>query len=215
MPDAALLELIDVSKRFPLGAGVFTRPTAWVQAVSGVSFKIGRGESFGLVGESGCGKTTVGRLVLRLIEPTGGRIRFDGREILMLEPNAFSRLRRRMQIIFQDPYSSLDPVCGWKRSSPNRSLPIENRPPEASAAAPPKPFSGRWGCAHPIWTNIRTSSRAASASASALRAPCASAPSSSSPTSRSAPWMCRFSPGHQPAPGPAGGVRSLLPLHLA
>ncbi len=109
MAEAPLLELTAVSKQFPLGGGIFGRPTTWVKAVSGVSFTVRRGESFGLVGESGCGKTTVGRLILRLSEPTGGSIRFDGRDILSLDRAAFDRLRRRMQIIFQDPYSSLDP----------------------------------------------------------------------------------------------------------
>ena len=109
MSEAPLLEVIDLSKHFPIGGGLFARPTAWVRAVSGVSFSVRRKERFGLVGESGCGKTTVGRLILRLLEPTRGRIVFDGQDIMALEPAALARLRRRMQIIFQDPYSSLDP----------------------------------------------------------------------------------------------------------
>jgi oligopeptide/dipeptide ABC transporter ATP-binding protein len=109
MPEAPLLQVTDLVKHFPLGGGVLARPHAWVQAVNGVSFTVGRGESFGLVGESGCGKTTVGRMVLRLIEPTDGRIEFDGQDILQLSRREFAGMRRRMQIIFQDPYSSLDP----------------------------------------------------------------------------------------------------------
>jgi oligopeptide transport system ATP-binding protein len=109
MPETALLELTEVVKRFPLGGGLVSKPKAWLQAVSGVSFSVRRGESFGLVGESGCGKTTIGRMVLRLIEPTAGRIEFDGQDIAHLPPKDWARLRRRMQIIFQDPYSSLDP----------------------------------------------------------------------------------------------------------
>ncbi len=109
MPEAPLLQVTDLVKHFPLGGGVLARPHAWVQAVNGVSFTVGRGESFGLVGESGCGKTTVGRMVLRLIEPTDGRIEFDGLDILRMSHREFTGMRRRMQIIFQDPYSSLDP----------------------------------------------------------------------------------------------------------
>jgi len=109
MAEAPLLQVTELVKHFPLGSGILARPRAWVQAVSDVSFAVRRGESFGLVGESGCGKTTIGRMVLRLIEPTSGRIEFDGQDIRHLNRKAFGRLRRRMQIIFQDPYSSLDP----------------------------------------------------------------------------------------------------------
>ncbi len=109
MPEIPLLEVIDIAKHFPLGGGVFSRPSAWIKAVSGVSFAVRRGERFGLVGESGCGKTTVGRMILRLMEPNRGRIEFDGQDILTLDRAAMGPFRRRMQIIFQDPYSSLDP----------------------------------------------------------------------------------------------------------
>ena len=109
MPDGPLLNIVDLVKHFPLGGGIFAKPNGWVKAVDGVSFAVLRGESFGLVGESGCGKTTLGRLILRLLEPTAGRIEFEGQDILPLSPDQFMPLRRRMQIIFQDPYSSLDP----------------------------------------------------------------------------------------------------------
>ena len=89
--------------------GVLQRTVAQVQAVDDVSFDIRRGETLGLVGESGCGKTTVGRLLLRLIDPTSGTIRFDGEDITRLKGADLKRYRRRMQIIFQDPYASLDP----------------------------------------------------------------------------------------------------------
>ncbi len=104
-----LLVVKDLVKHFPLGGGMLGRPQGWVRAVDGVSFAVGRGESFGLVGESGCGKTTLGRLILRLIEPTGGELVFDGKPYADLSRKQLRPLRRRMQMIFQDPYSSLDP----------------------------------------------------------------------------------------------------------
>lgn len=104
-----LVEVKDLKKYFPLRGGMFRRPTKFVHAVDGVSFSINRGETFGLVGESGCGKTTLGKCMLRLIEPTSGEIIFDGINILALKKNGIRRLRRDMQTIFQDPQSSLDP----------------------------------------------------------------------------------------------------------
>jgi oligopeptide/dipeptide ABC transporter ATP-binding protein len=109
MPEVPLLNVVDLVKHFPLGGGILSKPHAWVKAVDGVSFFVSRGESFGLVGESGCGKTTLGRLILRLTEPTGGRVEFEGRDIVSLKRSEMSALRQRLQIIFQDPYSSLDP----------------------------------------------------------------------------------------------------------
>ena len=108
-PGPPLVEVRDLVKHFPIHGGVFQRTVANVQAVDGVSFDIHRGETLGLVGESGCGKTTVGRLLLRLIEPTSGSIKFDGTDIAALSGSALKPYRRRMQIIFQDPYASLDP----------------------------------------------------------------------------------------------------------
>jgi peptide/nickel transport system ATP-binding protein/oligopeptide transport system ATP-binding protein len=108
-PAAPLVEVRDLVKHFPVHGGILQRTVGLVQAVDGVTFEIRRGETLGLVGESGCGKTTVGRLILRLIEPTSGTIRFDGVDITKLSGAALKNYRRRMQIIFQDPYSSLDP----------------------------------------------------------------------------------------------------------
>ena len=104
-----LVEVRDLVKHFPVRGGILQRTVGFVQAVDGVSFDIRRGETLGLVGESGCGKTTVGRLLLRLIDPTSGTIRFDGRDITSVSGSALKPYRRRMQIIFQDPYASLDP----------------------------------------------------------------------------------------------------------
>jgi oligopeptide transport system ATP-binding protein len=104
-----LVEVRDLVKHFPVRGGIIQRTVAVVQAVDGVSFDIRRGETLGLVGESGCGKTTVGRVLLRLIEPTSGTIRFDGTDITRIGGAKLKPYRRRMQIIFQDPFASLDP----------------------------------------------------------------------------------------------------------
>ncbi len=106
---APLLEVRGLVKRFPLRRGVFGRVGGEVRAVDGVSFAVESGEVLGLVGESGCGKTTTGRCVLRLVEPTAGEIRFEGEDITHLPRRRLRPLRRRMQIIFQDPFSSLNP----------------------------------------------------------------------------------------------------------
>ncbi len=105
-----LVEIEGLKMYFPIRSGmVMERHVGDVKAVDDVSFEIKRGETLGLVGESGCGKTTVGRTILRLYEPTAGRIRFDGRDISALKGRELRKLRRRMQMVFQDPYSSLNP----------------------------------------------------------------------------------------------------------
>jgi oligopeptide/dipeptide ABC transporter ATP-binding protein len=104
-----VLEVKDLKKHFPIQKGLLRRTAGHVFAVDGVSFSIAPGETLGLVGESGCGKSTVGRTVLRLIEPTAGSIRLDGEDITRLGKVELRPYRRRMQIIFQDPFSSLDP----------------------------------------------------------------------------------------------------------
>ncbi len=104
-----LLQVNQLVKYFPVRGGLLQRVVAWVQAVENVSFTVREGETVGLVGESGCGKTTVGRTILRLIEPTSGNVVFNGVEIFKLHGRELKEMRRNMQIIFQDPYSSLDP----------------------------------------------------------------------------------------------------------
>ena len=104
-----VLEVEGLSKHFPVRKGLLRRTVAHVYAVDDVSFTIGAGETLGLVGESGCGKTTVGRVILRLIEPTAGTIRLDGRDVTRLGKLDMRPFRREMQIIFQDPFSSLNP----------------------------------------------------------------------------------------------------------
>jgi len=104
-----LIEVAGLTKRFPVNAGVFARRAGEVHAVEDVTLSVRRGETLGIVGESGCGKSTTARLMLKLLEPTAGTIHFDGRDITNLSPRDMRPVRREMQMIFQDPYSSLNP----------------------------------------------------------------------------------------------------------
>ena len=104
-----LLNVVDLKKHFPIRRGLLSRVAANVRAVDGVSFHIDEGETLGLVGESGCGKTTAGRTILRLLRPTEGRVEFDGRDVAHAHGAELRELRRDMQIVFQDPFGSLNP----------------------------------------------------------------------------------------------------------
>ncbi len=106
---APLLQVDSLVKHFPVRRGLFGRAQGAVRAVDGVSFELAAGQTLGVVGESGCGKSTLGRLVLRLLEPTAGRVTFDGTDLGTLDAAALRAQRRAMQIIFQDPFSSLNP----------------------------------------------------------------------------------------------------------
>ena len=107
--DRVLLEVKDLVKHFPILAGVFQRQVGVVHAVDGITFNVRKGETFGLVGESGCGKSTAGRTILQLYRPTSGSVFFDGIDLTQTKGEELRRLRRRMQMIFQDPYASLNP----------------------------------------------------------------------------------------------------------
>jgi oligopeptide transport system ATP-binding protein len=104
-----LLEVKNLKKYFPIRGGIFSKVIGYVYAVDGVSFYLNKGESLGLVGESGCGKSTTARAILRLIEPTEGEILFEGKDVCKLDHGEMRSIRRDMQIVFQDPYASLDP----------------------------------------------------------------------------------------------------------
>jgi oligopeptide/dipeptide ABC transporter ATP-binding protein len=104
-----LVRAADLVHRYPVPGRLFGRTSAWVHAVDGVSFDIGRGETLGLVGETGSGKSTVGRCLVRLVEPTSGRVEFEGQDLLALKGRVLRQKRRDFQIVFQDPYGSLDP----------------------------------------------------------------------------------------------------------
>jgi len=118
----ALLEVKNLKKHFPIKKGILSRTVGYVRAVDGISFTLRRGETLGLVGESGCGKTTVGRSIMRLIEPTSGQVNFNGQDLLELCKEELRQVRASFQIIFQDPFSS-----GEGRSPSRADEPVSSR----------------------------------------------------------------------------------------
>ncbi len=190
-----LLEVRGLAMHFPISEGiVLSRKVGDVKAVDGVDFTINRGETLGLVGESGCGKTTTGRCILRLERPTAGQILFDGRDISHLERKEMVALRRRMQVIFQDPYSSLNPrmKVGDIVGEPIKVHGVE---PDAAGAARGCASCCRFAASIPSSpTAIRTRCRVASGKGLASPARWRSIRSSSSATRRCRPSTCRSRP---------------------
>ena len=166
----SLVEIEDLKVYFPIKSGiVLDRHVGDIKAVDGVTLDIRRGETLGLVGESGCGKSTVGRTILRLYNPTSGKITFDGTDITTLGENDLRPLRRRMQMVFQDPFASLNPRHSVGRIV-GEPLKTHGLAAGGASAAGFGSCSGSSACPPTPLVAIRTSSRAASASESAWHA---------------------------------------------
>ena len=181
----SLLTVNNLVMHFPLTQGIiFQRKVGAVQAVDGISFDVKQGETLGLVGESGCGKSTTGRAILQLYKPTAGEVIFNGKDLTKLNGGEMRKMRRHLQMIFQDPYASLNPrmTVGNIVSEP---MQIHNLVPRASATSACRNCWRRSVSIPTSPTAIRTSSPAASGSASASPARWRRTPTSSSPTSRS------------------------------
>jgi len=187
-----LLDVKNLVMHFPLTQGIiFQRKVGAVQAVDGVSFAVRRGETLGLVGESGCGKSTTGRAILQLYKPTGGEVIYQGRDLTKLDGGEMRKMRRHLQMIFQDPYASLNPrmTVGSIISEP---MQIHNLVPREQRNRRVQELLETVGL-NPYFANRyphEFSAASGSASASLARSP--RARTSSSPTSRSRRWTCRF-----------------------
>jgi ABC-type dipeptide/oligopeptide/nickel transport system ATPase component len=189
-----LLVVDDLKVWFPVTRGMLVaRHVGDIRAVDGVSLTVRRGETLGLVGESGCGKSTTGRAIVRLSRPTGGSIRFDGVDITRLEGAELRRMRRRIQMIFQDPYSSLNPRM-TASGIVGEPLDIHGHRNETNAGSGARAVRGRRPRSRSTASATRTSSPAASASGSASPVRWPSTPTSSSRTSPSARSMSRSRP---------------------
>jgi ABC-type microcin C transport system duplicated ATPase subunit YejF len=185
---ANIVEVDDLKVHFPIRAGFFRGVKGAVKAVDGVTFEVRRGETLGLVGESGCGKSTIGRAMIRLRAPTGGTVRFDGVDLASLDKGDLRRMRRKMQIIFQDPYGSLDPRM--TRSDPVRADRHHHLAEGGEAGADRGPAQARRFDPKYV-KRYPTSSPAGSANGSASPGPLPSSPNSSCATNRSPPLMSR------------------------
>jgi len=187
-----LVSVRNLRKEFPIRKGVLSRQVGAVKAVNDVSFDVARGETLGVVGESGCGKTTTGRAILRLIEPTSGEIRFEGRDVRSMGTSELRALRREMQIIFQDPVSSLNPRM-TVGAIIREGLTIHKLAEGAAADARVRQLLQEVGLRPEYSNRYPTSFRADSVSASGSRVLSRWSPSSSSATSPCRPSMspCR------------------------
>jgi peptide/nickel transport system ATP-binding protein len=165
-----LLEVRDLAVHFPIRRGLLGRQVGSVRAVDGVSFSIGKGETLGLVGESGCGKSTTGLALMRLVTPTAGAVRLNGHDVASLSARELKAHRRRMQIVFQDPYSSSEPAPAGLRYR-RAPLDIHGSAPLGSARQRSPISWPAWVCALIKPTTSPISSRVGSGSASGLPAP--------------------------------------------
>lgn len=161
----ALIEVRDLQKLFPIRSGLFGRASGQVRAVDGVSFDIRPGETLGLVGESGSGKTTVSRMLLRLLDTTAGQIRFDGQDVTAIQGRALRTLRREMQIVFQDPFGSLNPRMTARRIISEPMI-VDGAMSRSARDARVDELLERVGLSGSMETAIRTSSPAGNGSAS-------------------------------------------------
>ena len=174
---APVLEVEGLVKHFPILGGLLQRRVGEVRAVDGVSFAIAKGETLGLVGESGCGKSTIGKTVLKLIEPTAGRILLGGQDVTELKPGAMWPHRRHIQTIFQDPYSSMNPRLPAGHHRRRAAGELRHHARRAKPTNAWRGCSNASGCGPTPCASTPTSSPAASASGWASPRPCRSTPS--------------------------------------